>query len=301
VPAPQASETFYESLQRYQLALLGIGRRLWRKVVPGDLDGSWQRVMPQMVAYTAGAQLAAAQAAVQYVPAVLAETGQPDRPQAAVRPQAFSGVSYDGRPLDTALEGSVRHAKLLIGSGREPSEALIGGRKWLEQALQTAVADAARDATAAQIAVRERMGWVRMVNPPCCSRCAVLAGKWYRWNDGFLRHPGCDCVHIPSAESVAGNYVTDPKLLIERGLITDLTKGQRQRLDDGASLSGVLNESRDAWRQRMAVERKRAKRSAAWGTNTPTPLPPGGIQDFLNHLTSRVDAINEMKRRGIAE
>jgi hypothetical protein len=302
VPAPQASESLYESLQRYQLALLSIGRRLWRRVLPGDLDGSWQRVMPQMVAYTAGAQLAAAQAAVQYVPAVLEETGQPDRPQAAVRPQAFSGVSYDGRPLDTALEGGVRHTKLLIGAGREPAEALVGGRKWLEQALQTAVADAARDATAAQIAVRERMGWVRMVNPPCCTRCAVLAGQWYRWNDGFLRHPGCDCVHIPTAENASGDYVTDPKMLVERGLITDLTKGQRQRLDDGADLTKVLNESRDAWRARMALERKRAKA----GLRTPQgwaqgqQLPPGGIQDFLSHLTSRVDAINELKRRGIA-
>jgi hypothetical protein len=57
----------------------------------------------------------------------------------------------------------------------------------------------------------------------------------------------------------------------------------------------------------MAVERKRAKepRSAlqgpqGWGAGTPNPLPPGGIQDFLSHLTSRVDAINELKRRGIA-
>jgi hypothetical protein len=67
----------------------------------------------------------------------------------------------------------------------------------------------------------------------------------------------------------------------------------------------VLNESRDAWRQRMAVERKAAKdatrRAASVGhEQLATPLPPGGIQDFLSHLTSRVDAINELKRRGIA-
>jgi hypothetical protein len=63
----------------------------------------------------------------------------------------------------------------------------------------------------------------------------------------------------------------------------------------------VLNESRDAWRVRMAVERKAAKEAARPSTWGPAQqLPPGGIQDFLSHLTSRVDAINELKRRGIA-
>jgi hypothetical protein len=39
-----------------------------------------------------------------------------------------------------------------------------------------------------------------MLNPPSCSRCAVLAGKWFGWNAGFQRHPRCDCRHIPSLE-----------------------------------------------------------------------------------------------------
>jgi hypothetical protein len=240
---PQASRDFYGALQRFQLALVGIGRRLWRQVLPGDLDGSWQRVAPQLVAYTAGAQLAAARTAADYVPAVLAETGQRDDPDARVRPEAFAGTAYDGRPLDTLLEGGIRQAKAKMKGtitrdgdvttytpGAGAQEAMIGGRQWLETALRTVVTDAARDATAVQIATRGGVGWVRQVNPPCCSRCAVLAGKWFAWNQGFLRHP--------------------------RG---------------------------------------------AWGTNEPTPLPPGGIQDFLSHLTSRVEALRELEARGITE
>jgi hypothetical protein len=38
----------------------------------------------------------------------------------------------------------------------------------------------------------------------------ILAGKWFRWNTGFRRHPRCDCIHIPSAENMAGDFRTDP-------------------------------------------------------------------------------------------
>jgi hypothetical protein len=323
---PQAARTLYGQLQTFQLALLVILRRLWPRVAPGDLDGSWARIAPQLVAYTAGAQLAAAQAATGYVPAVLEETGIPDRPEARVRPEAFAGTAYDGRPLDTLLEGGVRHAKAKIGDGTDPAEATIGGREWLETTLRTVVADAARDATAANMAVRGNVSaWVRVVNPPCCSRCAVLGGRVYKWNQPMPRHPGCDCFILPNTVAGAEAYTVNARDLADRGLITDLTQAQRKRLDGGASMSKVLNESRDRWRQRMAVERREARyaryssaerraadRRAArratnglvvpegWG-NAPTPLPPGGIQDFLSHLTSRVEALRELEARGITD
>ena len=302
MPPPQASEALYTTLQRYQLMLLVAGRRLWSRMAPGDFDGSWSRIAPQMTAFTSGAQLAAAQAAVAYVPAVLEETGQPDRPEAAVRPRAFAGVASDGRSLPGLLEGSVVATKRAAERGLAPSEALLAGQGWLETALQGAITDAARDATAASIVVRPDMGWVRMVNPPCCSRCAVLAGKFYQWSTGFQRHPRCDCVHIPSQENRAGDFVTDPKRLVERGLITDLTAAQRKRLDDGAGLVKVLNESRDAWRVRMAADRQAqrelSKRQQWAGVE---PGPARTVNDFMAHLTSRVDAINAMKSAGIVD
>src|SRR5206468_441367 len=147
--------------------------------------------------------------------------------------------------------------------------------------------------------------WVRIVNPPCCSRCAVLAGVVYKWNRPNPRHPRCDCFTLPTTVAKGTPLTTDPRQLVKAGQVTDLTPAQRKRLDDGADLTKVLNESRDTWRQQMAVERARRKaeqdatRRAAqqWGDGRlATPLPPGGIQDFLSHLTSRVDAINAMKR-----
>lgn len=56
-----------------------------------------------------------------------------------------------------------------------------------------------------------RIGWVRMLTPPSCDRCVLLAGRWYRWSEGFERHPMCDCRHIPSSESDSRNLLTNPE------------------------------------------------------------------------------------------
>lgn len=278
-------------------------------MLPGDFDGSWARVGPSLVTVTSAAQLAAATAGVQYVPAVLAQQDIAAPAEAHIRPSVFAGIAYDARPLDSLLEGAVRVSKMYVKAGRDGGDALVMGRQWLDGALQTIVTDAARDATAVGMAVRPDVtSWVRMVNPPCCSRCAVLAGVVYKWNQPLPRHPRCDCLFIPTTVANADSYLADPSALARRGLIKDLTPAQRKRLDEGADLTKVLNESRDAWRQRMAVERGKAKAALKaeerarqeWGKRPTTPLPPGGIQDFLAHLTRDV-AIRQMRAAGIAD
>jgi hypothetical protein len=309
MPTPQASEDLYRTLQRLQVVLVAAGRRAWSRM-SNDFDSSWQQVAPPLVEVTAAAQFAAATAATAYVPVVLAETDQPDEPEARVRPRAFAGVASDGRSLAGLLTGAVAHAKLASGRGLAPNAALDVGGSWLDGLLQTAVTDAARDATAAEIVVRPNMGWVRMVNPPCCSRCAVLAGAWFSWKADFDRHPQCDCTAIPSQENRAGDFTTDSRLLVERGLVTDLSKAQRQRLADGTDLNKVLNESRDRWRERMAAdrrdqrrarytpaERRAADRRARLRVESGEDIKT--VHDFMAHLTNRVDAINGMRAAGI--
>lgn len=312
---PEATGEFYRLLQRLQLVLVLAGRRAWTQMDPGDFDGSWRAIAPSLLSVTAATQLAAARAATEYVPVVLAETGQPDQPLATVRPEAFAGQASDGRSLLGLLAGAVVTAKLATQStaqpGLAPDEALARGGRWLDQALRTATTDAARDATQAEVIVRDGMGWVRMINPPCCSRCAALAGKWFGWKADFDRHPGCDCTAIPSQENVAGDFTTDAKLLADRGLITDLTVDQRKRLDEGADLNRVLNESRDRWRVRMAAdrraerqarytpaERRAAERRAAARVASGEDMRT--VHDFMAHLTSRVNAVDEMRGAGIA-
>jgi hypothetical protein len=277
MPTPQASEAFYRTLQRLQVVLVASGRRSWSRM-GSDFDASWAQIAPQLLQVASAAQLAAATAATAYVPAVLDETGQPDAPEARVRPEMFAGVAEDGRTLGGLLSGATRFAKQAVGKGAGPDSALALGGRWLDGALSTIVTDAGRDAAFTEVAVRPHMGWVRMVNPPCCSRCAVMAGRWYSHNDILPRHRRCDCTLIPSQENVAGDFTTSAAELHKRGLITDLTADQHKRITDGADLNKVLNEGRDRWRADLALERKRAKAAAqrlqtpdGWGAGTPTP------------------------------
>lgn len=326
VPAPEATGSFYRTLQRLQVVLLLAGRRAWTRMGP-EFDSSWEAIVPGLVMVTSAAQLAAARAAVGYVPAVLAETGQPNEPLAAVRPRAFAGRASDGRSLPGLLYGAVGHSKAAAAGRTEVTdveggtittrrpglgieESLAVGGRWLDGMLQTAVTDAARDATAAEVVVRERMGWVRSVNPPCCSRCAVLAGRWYSWRADFNRHPRCDCTAIPSLENRAGDFTTDSRLLVDRGLITDLSGPQRQRLAEGDDLSKVLNESRDRWRERMAADRRAAgpvdrlgrSRPIGWVGGGTAPPPAGAtVHDLMARLTDRVEALSAMRAAGLAE
>lgn len=102
------------------------------------------------------------------------------------------------------------------------------------------VQDAARAAEQVAITVRPRIGFVRYLNPPSCSRCAILAGRVYRYSEGFLRHPGCDCIHVPTTLANPA-FVHDPVELARQGLVTGLSKADRRALDDGADLARVVN------------------------------------------------------------
>ena len=43
----------------------------------------------------------------------------------------------------------------------------------------------------------------------------MLAGNFYLFNEGFLRHPRCRCTHIPYAENVMDDERTDPAKYFE--------------------------------------------------------------------------------------
>jgi hypothetical protein len=90
-------------------------------------------------------------------------------------------------------------------------------------------------------------GYVRMLNPPSCPRCAVLAGKWFGWNAGFKRHPECDCRHIPSRENLADDLRTDPQLAFKNGQIRGLTQAETKALTEGADIGQVVNARRSIY------------------------------------------------------
>lgn len=237
---PQSVADHYRAQQALIVATLALVRREWSRMGP-DFDVSWATLARRILLLTTSAQLGAARSGAAYVPATLAELGTPVDPVGEVVPTAFAGVASDGRPLVSLLGESVIKAKVARGEGAPVGDALAVGGRALDMYVHTQVADAARDAASVAIAARPRVGWVRLVNVPCCPRCAILAGKWFGWNDGFDRHPQDLCRHIPCVEDVAGNVGTSPEALFAGGHVRGLTKGQRAALDAGADPGQVVN------------------------------------------------------------
>ncbi len=241
---PQATAEHYRHQQRLTVATLAATRAAWQAMTP-QFDASWPRVLRRLLMVLAAAQLAAARSATAYVPAVLEELGIDATTAGEPSPRRLVGTASDGRPLGSLLYTAVIASKRAVGGGAAPVQALDAGRRWLDVATWTQVADAARQATSVGIAARPAVtGWVRMVNPPCCKDCAVLAGRHYRWSDGFERHPSCDCRHIPATEDVAGDLTTDPDALRRQGLVTNLTAAERDALEEGADFAQVVNAAR---------------------------------------------------------
>lgn len=120
-----------------------------------------------------------------------------------------------------------------------------------DRIVASLVADSGRSAMGVFTASRdEQIGHIRTLTPPSCARCAILAGRFYRWSDGFQRHPKCDCTMLPARRSAA---LSDPFGAFERGeigsyrdgkFVNGLTKAQTKAIEDGADISQVVNASK---------------------------------------------------------
>ena len=163
-------------------------------------------------------QAAAASVAAAGVSSMLAEQGTPVPPEGNLNPIAF-----------TASASAVDELASKTTEGWQ-----------LDRLVMSLVADAARGAESVSIASRPRVGYVRYVNAPCCSRCAILAGRFYRWSSGFQRHPGCDCTHLPTTDP-RSEFIQNPYDLVEQGKVTGISKADRRALADGADLNQLVN------------------------------------------------------------
>ena len=110
----------------------------------------------------------------------------------------------------------------------------------LERLAESLVQDAGRAAQGVSVASRPRVSHVRHLNLPSCSRCAVLAGRVYRFSEGFQRHPGCDCVMIP-VTLASPDLTYDPVELAREGQVTGLSKADLRAVTDGADFNKVAN------------------------------------------------------------
>jgi hypothetical protein len=85
---------------------------------------------------------------------------------------------------------------------------------------------------------RTIQGYVRVVNPPACARCIILAGKEYGWNKGFQRHPHCDCVHLPTT-LVARNQHRDRGYINPESYFGNLSRAEQDRIFTAAGARAI--------------------------------------------------------------
>lgn len=217
----------------------------WSQVDPARVAATWTAQLPAVVATVYTAQYAAAGLASPYV----AEVAGPTAP--VVNPAAVAGVASDGLPLASLLFFPAITALGALAVGATVGKALAAGRATLDMIVRTQVADAGRTAVGVAMTASPAIaGYERVVRLPACGRCIVLAGRLYRWSQGFQRHPRCDCTMEPvtSEQWRTRNLDNHPRALFGRMSAEEqdkrFGKASAQAIRDGADISQVVNARR---------------------------------------------------------
>lgn len=164
--------------------------RIFRQIPLNNLEAGWDVAAPQLLALGSAAQMQTVTQATRYVNRVAAHYG--GAVSAALVPEAFAGVTSDGRELAPAAYGAITATKTLIGRGVAPESAFVSGAAFLATIFGAAIQDTGRSADMTLGTARGFPRYVRVIATGGCSRCAVLAGK----SSGavaFDRHPRCKC------------------------------------------------------------------------------------------------------------
>lgn len=179
----RSSRDHYAAQQRTTALAVAAGRRL-------RFDS-----LSRLVAVVAGFQATAAVRGARYVPEALVEQGIDADRFATPDARTLAGWTSYGLPLLPLLERA-----------RLPE---VDAYRF-DRLIASQVQDAGRNGEALAMAVTPAVTtYDRMLNPPSCSRCIILAGKTYRGNAGFDRHPLCDCVHVPTDDDNAEEFIFD--------------------------------------------------------------------------------------------
>lgn len=268
---------------------------------------AWASVDPERVAASWTAQLPAARAVLttaQYASAALAEPLADTlggRTAERVNSAAFAGLASDGRPLLGLLFQPALTVLHLLSTGWSKPRALASGRATLDMLTSTQVADAYRLATGvAVVAHPELAGYERIVHLPACDRCIVLAGKIYRWSQGFQRHPSCDCTMEPVTREQyrERNLDNHPRALFEQMSTLDqdrrFGKANADAIRDGADITQVVN-ARHGMQSSVDGFGHRTKTTTVGAHGQAARLTPESI---YQEAASREDALAMLKRYG---
>lgn len=190
--------------------------------------------------------------------AVAASTANYQAASALLSAQAAEATLAE-QGITAPAAGALSAAAFASGSAAVDMLAQVATDSAFDRLIATLIQDAGREASGVAIASRPSIeGHIRYLNPPSCSRCTILAGRFYRWSDGFLRHPLCDCVMVATNQEPAADLIDDPREAFDRGLIggyrslpdgtrrfeSGLSVADSKAVADGADISQVVNSHR---------------------------------------------------------
>lgn len=223
----------------------------WRATDLDYLDASWSVIAPVLVDQVSEAQRVAATRSDTFVDAAVSlQGGTAD--DATVNPDAFTGVTIDGREVGPAMYGAVTHTKTLIGAGLPPARAFESGAAFLATVVQSAIADAGRQADRVSMIGKQITRYVRVISPGACSRCAILAGTGSAAR-AFERHNNCHCTAcpLPSGDApIPRGFFASPEDYFDSLSRTEqnraFTNAGAEAIRNGASPQSVVNARRGA-------------------------------------------------------
>jgi hypothetical protein len=149
--------------------------------------------------------------------------------------------------IDAPGVGVVESRSLVSGAAVVPLYEKAKSALAFDLLTSTMVANAFSTASTVDMLRRPKLtGYVRYLSPPSCSRCAVLAGRFYRYSQGFQRHPRCDCSMTPTTKEIGSSLLTDPMAAFKSGQISGLSKADSEAIQNGADIGLVVNVRRKA-------------------------------------------------------
>lgn len=261
------------------------------------------RPLSEVVNTTAAYQFAAASASSRAIAAAAGASPQ-------VVPRVFAGVSSKGFPLSEPIVATIDQFV------PAPAEALpanwwTDAREFMaevERLVESEVRDAGRSAS--QVEVTSQPDWqnyVRLLVPPSCPRCTILAGRIYRDLESFDRHPPtCDCQMWPVQnweEAHDAGLVSSPQEAFDKGHIRGLSKADTQAIADGADIAQVVNAHRgmhtaEVFGRRVKATTEATTKRAVWRKANPTRLVRLRPESIYKFARDRDDALRLLKLYG---
>lgn len=215
---------------------------------PQDID-TWLATRAQdVIRVVTRAQIDNAALIDQTFDMALLAQGYQDTPIGLIVPEEFAGVMPDGDPLDMIPRAVANRVRERMETGSTQARAWQAGGELLATIVQTALSDSSRMAKAVAGLARPRTLSVRMLRPPSCPRCAVLAGKRGHWAEPFQRHPGCDCTQVPVVSGADVKF--EGPAFGPRAFFDSLDAASQQRIftkagseaiREGADVAAVIN------------------------------------------------------------